>query len=51
MAKKTDGTDNYIECPVDAFSFSKIVCELADLRIADLNDEDAIGEYHKKTFF
>ncbi|HDR4399728.1 TPA: type II toxin-antitoxin system PemK/MazF family toxin [Bacillus cereus] len=49
--KKTDGTDNYIECPVDAFSFSKIVCELADLRIADLNDEDAIGEYHKETFF
>lgn len=35
---------------VQLMRFSKIVCELADLRIADLNDEDAIGEYHKKTF-
>ncbi|WP_235843074.1 type II toxin-antitoxin system PemK/MazF family toxin [Metabacillus fastidiosus] len=49
--KNPDGTDNFIECPIDPSLFGEIVHKLADLRISNLNDVDAIGEYHKSNFF
>ncbi|MBX9998486.1 type II toxin-antitoxin system PemK/MazF family toxin [Priestia aryabhattai] len=48
--KDSNGNDIVVDCPVPSNIFSDIVKELADRRIADLNDEDAIAGYHKNAY-
>ncbi|OJD97286.1 hypothetical protein MCCC1A01412_28250 [Bacillus anthracis] len=51
-----DGKDSYgnnieVDCPLSPFAFHDLVHKLSDISIADLQDESAIAEYHKKAFF
>jgi mRNA-degrading endonuclease toxin of MazEF toxin-antitoxin module len=49
--KNPDGTDILLDCVVDLEIFSNLVCKITNFQIANLGDEDAIGEYHKNAFF
>ncbi|WP_230933921.1 type II toxin-antitoxin system PemK/MazF family toxin [Priestia sp. TSO9] len=47
---KADGSPNIIDCQLSPFTFSDLVHKLTNISISDLNDEDAVGDYHKTAF-